>query len=281
MQISRFLLFVGLALILFTCPTVAVATRVFPIAIQMETPVVPVTGANTTFSGCAGPLIAPINPDFEQAVIEQTNEVRMQNGLPPLKKNADLGNSARYHSADMSANDYFSHDTLNRKDGELVEACDTWARIEKYYTNWLALAENIAAGQRTPEQAMNGWMNSPDHKHNILSDSYSEIGVGFFQGSGEYRYYWDQNFGKRDGVFPLVLDGEKAKTSHVDVPVYIFGNFSEMRLRADDGSWSKWIPFENSFNYTLPDTPGLHTVTAQMRGKDGSVTSSDTITLQP
>lgn len=274
-------MFAGLVFaIIVACPAVPAATRVFQQAIQVETPIVPVTGAST-FNGCAGPLIAPINPDYEQAVIEQTNAIRMQNGLPPLKKNPDLGNSARYHSADMSATDYFSHDTLNRKSGQLVDVCDTWSRIETYYTNWLALAENIAAGQRTPQEAMNGWMNSPDHRHNILSDAYSEIGVGFYQGNGEYRFYWDQNFGRRDGVFPIVLDGEKAKTITSTVPAYVYGEFTQMRLKNDNGSWSDWVPFKNNFSWTLPDTPGQHTVTAQMHGKDGNVTSSDTIIYQP
>jgi len=129
--------------------------------------------------------------------------------------------------------------------------------------------------------AIDGWMNSPDHRHNILSDSYWEIGVGFYEGKGEYRWYWDQNFGRRDGIFPLILDGEKAKTQTRAVPVYIYGDFNQMRLRNDKGGWSAWMPFQQSFTWELLETAGMHTVTAQLRGNDSVVTSSDTIELVP
>lgn len=278
MQSGRLFLVSILALFLLACPSAVFATQVFN-QVATKPAVVPVTG-NVAFGNCGGPVIPAINPEFEQAVVEQTNEIRMQNGLPPLKRVEELDESARYHTADMSASDYFSHETLAHKDGKLVTVCDTWKRIESYYTNWLALAENIAAGQRTPEMAMEGWMNSPDHRHNILSDNYSEIGVGFYEGPGEYHFYWGQNFGRREGVFPLVIDGEKAQTSTNDVPVYVFGDFKSMRLRNDDGSWSEWMPFKNDFRWTLPDKPGTHTVTVELRGDGLRVaSSSDTIEL--
>lgn len=276
---SRLILLLSLiALVIIACPSTAIATQVFNQSISQPAPQIPVTGQQS-FSGCGGAVVQPIDPAYEQAIVEQTNQIRMQNGLPPLRRVVNLDESARYHAADMSATNYFNHNTFNRVDGKLSQVCDTWNRIEAYYTNWEALAENIAAGQRTPEMAMNGWMNSPDHRHNILSDSYWEIGVGFYEGQGEYRYYWDQNFGRRDGVYPLVVDGEKAQTSARTVPVYIYGDWKEMRLRNDDGSWTNWIAFHNSFNWNLPDKSGTHTVTAEMRGPTGQATSSDTIRL--
>ena len=41
---------------------------------------------------------------------------------------------------------------------------------------------------------MEGWMNSPGHRENILNPDLTELGVGFYQGSGSYRYYWTQCF---------------------------------------------------------------------------------------
>ncbi len=282
---SRIIILLSIiALVIIACPSTATiathATQVFDQSILRNDPPIPVTGQQS-FTGCGGPVIQSIDPAFEQAVVEQTNQIRMQNGLPPLKRTVSLDESARYHSADMSVSDYFNHNTLNRVNGNLTEACDTWSRIEFYYKNWEALAENIAAGQSTPQMAMNGWMNSPEHKRNILSDSYWEIGVGFYEGQGEYRYYWDQNFGRRDGVYPLVIDGEKAQTSTPAVPVYIYGTWSQMRLRNDSGDWTNWMPFHNSFTWNLTDTGGMHTVTAQLRGAPGQTTTSDTITLAP
>src|SRR5574338_331958 len=280
MLIKRTLIIAALSLLLVACSVTANATQVFNESSSNHKLAIPVT-SEVDFGSCGGPVISTIHPDFEQAIIEQTNEIRMEHGLPPLKAQEDLAKSARYHAADMSATDYFSHDTLGRVDGVMVTVCDTWQRIEAYYPSWLALAENIAAGQRTPEMAMEGWMNSQDHRENILSDNYSEIGVGYYEGDGEYMVYWGQNFGRRAGVFPLVIEGEKAVTHQANVYVYIYGNFSAMRLRNDDGEWSGWVPFVNGFDWILSPEPGMHTVSVQLRGQDGSVSSSDTIELVP
>ena len=267
-----------LTIITVGCSPVTFATQVLQNAsIVSGQQQIPVTSSRP-FGSCGGAIIQATRPDFEQAIVEQTNQIRAQNGLPPLKLVEALSESARFHAADMSVNNYFDHNTLARVNGNLAEVCDTWNRIEAYYTNWQALAENIAAGQRTPQEAMNGWMNSPEHRRNILSPNYTEIGVGFYAGQGEYHYYWDQNFGNRNGEYPLIIDGEKAQTKTVQaVPIYIYGNFDQVRLSNDDGAWSNWMPFANNITWNLPDTPGVHQVTAEMRGKDGSAMSSDTI----
>lgn len=280
MRSYRYLFILVLILFLFACSSASISTRVFNLSTDRSSVQIPITGADT-FQGCGGPVIQSIDAGYEQAVIEKTNEIRMQNGLPPLKHVQELDQSARYHAADMSVNNYFSHDTLGMENGQMQKVCDTWNRIESYYTNWQALAENIAAGQRTPDMAMEGWMNSPDHRRNILSDSFWEIGVGFYEGQGDYHYYWDQNFGKREGSFPLVIDGEKAISANRTVPIYIYGDFQSMRLRNDQGNWSAWQPFQHNVNWQLPSDPGLHTVSAELKGKDGPASASDTIQFTP
>lgn len=276
----------GLVVLAFlVLSTVACASFVEPSLVFHESTqkedeaLIPVT-APEMFDGCAGPEIEPIHPEFEQAVVELTNEVRAEHGLPPLKRAEGLDLSARYHTADMSVNNFFNHNTIHIIDEQPVEICNTWTRIEKYYTGWTALAENIAAGQRVPEMAINGWMNSPDHRHNMLSDTYWEIGVGFYEGEGEYRYYWGQNFGKRAGVYPLIINGEKAVTDETTVDVYIYGDWQQMRLRDNQGNWSDWMPFERSFQWKLANVRGTHTVTAELQGRDGSATAMDTIQLE-
>jgi len=59
--------------------------------------------------------------------------------------------------------------------------------------------ENIAMGYQSPKEVVRGWMNSPGHRENILSD-YLHLGVGILKGgSGKYGpgdwFYWVQNFG--------------------------------------------------------------------------------------
>jgi uncharacterized protein YkwD len=275
---KRFLFISLLALFVIACSTATVATRVFPQSLTPSANQIPVTSLEN-FQGCGGPLVPVVNADYEHAIVVQTNDIRMDHGLPPLKRVSGLDNSSRYHVADMSHDDYFDHNTFDRVNNDLVEVCDTWARIETYYTNWVALAENIAAGQRTPEMAMDGWMNSPDHRYNILSDAYWEIGVGFFEGYGEYRYYWGQNFGKTDGRYPLVINGERIVTNDRDISLYIYGDWDQIRLRNNDGDWSSWMLFDSWMEWQLPDQDGVHTVNAEMVGLDGSTSTSSTIEL--
>jgi uncharacterized protein YkwD len=118
---------------------------------------------------------------YEQRVIELTNANRRQAGCPDLVNNNKLHAAALAHSKDMAVNNYFSHTGLNGSSpGERI--ADQGYR----FRGW---AENIAAGYRTPESVVEGWMNSPGHRANILNCSLREIGVGF------YQFYWTQNFG--------------------------------------------------------------------------------------
>ena len=63
---------------------------------------------------------------------------------------------------------------------------------------YMMCGENIAAGQPTPEDVVNGkygWMSSKGHKANILSPEYTKMGLGYSTGGGgEYRHYWAQEF---------------------------------------------------------------------------------------
>lgn len=53
--------------------------------------------------------------------------------------------------------------------------------------------ENIAAGQSSPQNVMDSWMNSPGHRKNILNPDFEYIGVGLARG-GSYGIYWAQEF---------------------------------------------------------------------------------------
>lgn len=120
--------------------------------------------------------------EFEKKVVELTNVEREKMGLDPLQMYMPLMESARAKSEDMAKNQYFSHESPTFGDPfEQMEA----AGIDYYYAG-----ENIALGYRTPEAVVEGWMNSPGHRANILTPEYSHIGVGF----SEDGYYWTQQF---------------------------------------------------------------------------------------
>ena len=251
---------------------------------QIDDPAIMVGTENELqFIGCNPVYFEPINSDFEQRVVELTNDHRATEGRPPLKRVVALDHAARFHARDMMEDDYFHHDSYDRQGSTLVKVCNWDKRIEGFYPNHTDLGENIAAGYTTPETVFQGWLNSPDHRENIVRVNYSEIGVGFYQGGGKYNRYWVQDFGQRGGVFPVVINLEYAQTSNPEVDLYIYGQgtWDEMRLKNDNGTWSNWQPFQSEIKWTLNWTQGTRTVTVEMRklGQTTGAISSDTIDL--
>ena len=107
---------------------------------------------------------------------------------PALKWNAKLEAAALLHSQDMANQNYFDH---TGKDGS-----QPWDRMTTAGYAWRAAAENIAAGQPDLTTVMDGWVKSPGHCANLMSTTYTEIGMGKATNSGsDYRIYWTQDFG--------------------------------------------------------------------------------------
>ena len=126
---------------------------------------------------------------FDQKVLQLVNAERRKAGLNPLSMSENLDTAADKYSKEMLDANHFSH---TGPDGSSMRQ-----RIEdEGYTNWRRLGENIAAGQRTPEQVVQGWMNSPGHRANILNSSVTHMGLGFAEGDGDrYGNRWTQVFG--------------------------------------------------------------------------------------
>jgi uncharacterized protein YkwD len=130
-------------------------------------------------------------PEFAQRVLDLTNARRAEAGLAPLRLNAQLSQAAQSYSEVLASSDCFAHSC-----GSVPEVAN---RVEGAgYGNWRSIGENIAAGYSTPEDVVEGWMNSPGHRKNILSPNYAEIGIGFVAGRGAYGTYWTQDFGARE-----------------------------------------------------------------------------------
>jgi stress response protein SCP2 len=119
-------------------------------------------------------------------VVAATNRERAASGLAPLALEARLGTAAQAHAEDMVARRFFSHDS---PDGRSV--ADRVLAAGYLYS---VVAENLAAGQRSAAEVVEGWMNSPGHRANILSRDVRQIGIGFTEG-GEYGTTWVQVFG--------------------------------------------------------------------------------------
>lgn len=244
---------------------------------------VPVTSAETVLeaqmSGCGEALVPTSNADYEAEIVVLTNQIRVQHGLLPLKRTSMLENAGRYHATDMAVDDYFSHNTKDIVNGQFVETCTWSSRIQTYYTDWRALAENIAAGYPSAESVVEGWMESEGHRNNILNDELSEIGVGYFNGVGMYRHYWVQDFGRRSNVYPLVIDLDAPATETGALTLHLHGDWQQVRLRTNDGPWSDWSAFQQGMPWLLSGNAGEYTVYAEMRNGEKTATSSDSIYL--
>ncbi|RIQ35865.1 CAP domain-containing protein [Jiangella rhizosphaerae] len=120
----------------------------------------------------------------EQEVVDLTNEIRADEGCGPLHADDRLHEAAVLHSEDMAERDYFDHVT--------PEGVGPGERAERAgYDSWGG--ENIAWGYRSAEDVVEGWMDSPGHRENILNCDFQAIGVGAADSDG--GPYWTQMFG--------------------------------------------------------------------------------------
>jgi uncharacterized YkwD family protein/spore coat assembly protein SafA len=122
---------------------------------------------------------------IESQVVQLTNKERAKHGLKPLAMDWELSRVARYKSVDMRDKNYFQHNSPTYG--------SPFDMIKSFGLSYRSAAENIAAGQRTPEEVVQAWMNSSGHRANILNGSLTHIGVGHATG-GSYGHYWTQMF---------------------------------------------------------------------------------------
>jgi uncharacterized protein YkwD len=104
----------------------------------------------------------------EQSILERTNAERVRYGLAPLAIDPNLENTARAQAAWMTNNRIMQHG------------------------NW-GVAENIAMGQQSAEEALGSWMASSGHRANILNPGYRRIGVAAYT-APDGSCYWCQQF---------------------------------------------------------------------------------------
>ena len=128
------------------------------------------------------PTLGTETLDYEQEVIRLVNIERAKYGLPALTEDWELSRVARYKSQDMKDKMYFSHTSPTYG--------SPFDMMRSFGLSYRTAGENIAMGQRTPQQVVNAWMNSSGHRANILNSSYKKIGVGYVA-SGNY---WTQMF---------------------------------------------------------------------------------------
>ena len=170
-------------------PTKATADKATPAA--APTKATPATADKVTAAPAKAATPAPATTassnlgSYEQQVVNLVNKERAAAGLSALKVNTKLANVAETKAADLRDENYFSH--TSPKYGSPFDM------MKQFGISYTAAGENIAKGQRTPEEVMNGWMNSQGHRENILNANFTEIGVGYVTDSNGTGY-WVQEF---------------------------------------------------------------------------------------
>ena len=135
--------------------------------------------------------LTPGANEFEAEVFRLVNIERTNRGLHPLHWHTGIGQVSRAFSKDMSDRNFFSHTCPSgTSPSDRVRAAGIVCAG--------LFGENLAWGHQTPQQVVSTWMDSPGHKANILSRSYTHLGVGF------YNFRWTQKFMDLPGVDRLI-----------------------------------------------------------------------------
>jgi len=133
-----------------------------------------------SFITLAKPGVLGIASDISVSeIIRLTNVEREKAGLTPLKENTTLAQSAGAKASDMFSYNYWAHISPTGK--------TPWDFIKKFGYQYSAAGENLARDFDKSPQVVVAWMASPSHRENLLSDRFSEIGVGVVNGTLEGR----------------------------------------------------------------------------------------------
>lgn len=145
---------------------------------------IPETGGTGASSG------GDINPaTVASDIARYTNEARARNGLPALRPSSMLMEAARIHAEQMASRQQDAH-TISGARYPTMQS-----RLDAVGYPYMQAAENIAWNQRSAQEVVTTWMNSPGHRANILDRGLTEIGAAMAR-SSKGEPYWIQVFGR-------------------------------------------------------------------------------------
>ncbi|GGD75607.1 CAP domain-containing protein [Paenibacillus nasutitermitis] len=145
----------------------------------------PSTGTPSTEKPSAGGSTGTDSGDVAQSsyaaeVVKLVNQERAKAGLSSLQSDALLTKVAAAKAKDMYDNNYFDHNSPTYG--------SPFDMMRSFGVSYSYAGENIAKGQRNPQEVMTAWMNSAGHKANILGANFKKIGVAYYNGE------WVQEF---------------------------------------------------------------------------------------
>ena len=213
------------------------------------------------------------------------NLARRDNGVPPLRWNRPLTYAARWFSWDSTVNrpgGFCGHQDTNGK----------WPGDRALAFGYLggAGAENAYCGYLSPEDAIQGWMNSSGHRANLLDPNSREIGLGYYRRDSDGRGYVTQDFGSDPVYAPVIIENEAVSTTSPNVNLYIYdratnGGFAglgaaQQMMVSNDVCFanSAWEPYAANKGWALSGTAGWDSVYVKTRdGFNRTLTAGDNI----
>ncbi|MBQ9552508.1 MAG: CAP domain-containing protein [Clostridia bacterium] len=183
-----------------TEPTTAEFTMTKPTTTKPQTTAKPTTKSTTAAPATKKPAATSAKPTttkpkttakptekattsiatYEAQALRLTNKARQKAGLKAFGTSAELQKYADIRAKEIKQK--FSHTRPNGQDCFSLDPD-------------LIMGENIACGQTTPQEAVDGWMASKGHRENILRERFTLCAVGCYYDKNSDTYYWVQLFG--------------------------------------------------------------------------------------
>lgn len=109
---------------------------------------------------------------------------------PPLRWDTQLYSAAAGHSADMARRNYLEHSS--------PEGVEVSQRVAASRYRWKSVGENLAGGDTSIAEAVQGWLNSPDHCENLMDAKFVDVAVACTAQPGtEWGTYWTLVLGRK------------------------------------------------------------------------------------
>ena len=199
-------------------------------------------------------------------IIDLSNAARSQNGLAPFDYNGQLAAAAQAKADHMKANGYFEHTAPDGTTG--------WFFIAQQGYSYITAGENLAATNESSTAVVDGWMNSPGHRANLLNPQFTEVGYGivFF---GQYLQY--QNV-----YFVVALYGQPIVRVEQPEPIAVAPNTTTTLTPTNPtteptAQIAPSQPSENSSNNETEQTPIVSGNSANTSPPDGSTSGGLTV----
>lgn len=136
------------------------------------------------------PSVLGIKADISaEELLSLTNQERQKAGVNSLVLSDQLSEAASKKAADMFEYGYWAHNSPTGK--------TPWIFIKSSGYKYVYAGENLARGFTTARDAVKAWMASPDHRNNMLSSNYEDVGFAVALGkiNGEETVLIVEEFG--------------------------------------------------------------------------------------